>query len=62
MQRQTGRFRVKTDDGRIVEVVEYTEFISTDNFEGSGEIEGMKSLRTRNGTRINRIGRMTSKS
>jgi hypothetical protein len=56
MNRQTGHFRVRTTTGQIVEIIEYTDFIRVDTFEGSGEIEGLKSLETAAGLAVNKLG------
>jgi len=56
MKRQTGRFRVKTTTGQIVEILEFTDFIRSDNFEGSAVVEGLKSLETKSGIAVNKLG------
>jgi hypothetical protein len=37
-------------------LVEYTEYLSSDNFEGTGAVEGNKSYWTASGTRVNYLG------
>jgi hypothetical protein len=55
-KRRTDRFQAKTDDGRRKVIHEVTEFIEVEGFEGSGELEGIKSYVTHDGMKLNVIG------
>jgi hypothetical protein len=48
---ETGRYRAKTTDGKEYIVVQYQEFVSA----ATGEIPGMKRLRTSDGLDVNCI-------
>jgi hypothetical protein len=55
MNRKTDFFPAVDDAGRRYTIEVWTEFLRSENFEGSGEVEGMKQLRTSDGRSLNRL-------
>jgi hypothetical protein len=54
--KETDRFVARAADGCEYTIIQYTTFIEADSFESSGWIEGMKSLLTDDGQRVNYRG------
>jgi hypothetical protein len=54
---ETGRWAARTTDGKKVIVVALTKYLGTENFEGSGETEGIVSLQTSTGIKLNHKGK-----
>ena len=50
--KETGRFKLKTEDGREFVAVETTEFLHVESHSGSSIIAGLKQLETSEGYRI----------
>ncbi|MBN1368327.1 MAG: hypothetical protein JW967_10425 [Dehalococcoidales bacterium] len=59
--REIDRFKARTDKGKEYIIVQYQEYISTDSFDGTGEIEGLKSIFTSTGLHVNFIDAKTFK-
>jgi hypothetical protein len=55
--RETGRWPARTTNGKKVVVVALTEYHESEHFEGSGETEGIVSLQTSTGIKLNRRGK-----
>ncbi len=55
--RRTGQFRVAAAEcGRVFTVIERTEFIWTERYDGPGAIPGLASLETTEGYRLTPLG------
>jgi hypothetical protein len=58
MQRLTGKFKAKDDNGREYAIHVYTDFIPAGNFEDPhAEVAGLKHLQLSTGESLNRIGK-----
>ena len=59
---ETGRFLVKTDEGKEYIVIQYQEFIPTSSFDNpNAEVEGLRRLATSTDLHVNYIDPNTFK-
>jgi len=54
MSRVTAKFKVQTEDGDLIEILEYTKFLPGDD--DSEEIPGPKFLKTNSGIAVDKVG------
>lgn len=56
-QKETKRFEVRDGSGRSFTIIEFTEFTEVSTRGGTQTVEGMKTFKTTDGQRVNRIAK-----
>lgn len=61
MAHERTRFKVRDDDGKLHEVVEYASTIDASHLDGNEQLSGLSQFRTADGLRLNVVDAQTFK-